>query len=422
MTEYCLYHENHMQKVANVSFRDLVSEIHDTNYLTHGLFYYPAKFIPHVPHYCIRHFCSEGDWVMDPFAGSGTVGLEAMIAKRNSILIDINPLLKHIVDLKINFKRLDIGEIELFRKLQEMFESESEFTPEWPNIEYWYAPEVLDVLKKYWSWIHQHSDDVYAQIIQCSLLRASRRFSLAEHKAPKLFRSRTKILEIEQLLRTDWKENLKEFLRKNSLEVLRRLRDLAQLTKENDCRVIAIAGVDAASENLTDSPEVELIVTSPPYLQAQEYIRTFKVDLFWLGYSNEMVKKISQMEIPYRKTSEQFYSTTYLQVYNQIEHPNLREIMNSYFYYTTLALRNAAAKLKRNGYFCVFIGNSRIDGIEVEIWRIIAEYFEENGFKTINVYRDDIIKRQLFRRRRNKNPEGIQSEFLLVMRKESVWN
>jgi len=60
-----------------VSFRDLVPEITDTDtsYLTHSIYYYPAKFIPHVVKYCITRYTKQDDWVIDPFAGSGTVGL-----------------------------------------------------------------------------------------------------------------------------------------------------------------------------------------------------------------------------------------------------------------------------------------------------------------------------------------------------------
>jgi len=56
-----------------VSFRAVVPEITDTNYLTHGLFYHPAKFIPHVPRFCLKEYTAPGDWVVDPFAGSATV-------------------------------------------------------------------------------------------------------------------------------------------------------------------------------------------------------------------------------------------------------------------------------------------------------------------------------------------------------------
>ncbi len=401
-----------------VSFREIVSEIQDTSYLTHGIFYYPAKFIPHVPYYCVRHFCSEGEWVIDPFAGSGTVGLEAVLARRNAILIDINPLLKHIAELKINFRRVDVDEATLFKRIQAMLGSTDEFEPAWSNLDYWYPPEILAVLKRYWGWFHKNSSDVYAQIIACSLLRASRRFSWAEHKAPKLFRSRMKLRDIEQLLQTDWQAALNGFIWERAVDVLRRVRSLAHLTHRHSCRAIAIAGADSASVDLTDLPEVGLLVTSPPYMQAQEYIRTFKLDLFWLGYSEETVKRIAQLEIPYRKAPQQFHSPTYSQIYGQVERADLRDLMNAYFYYTTRALQNAATKLKVGGFMCVFVGNPKMDGIEIPTWRIIAEHFEKLGFQMYGVYEDAIKNRQLFRGRRNKNPEGMPSEFLLVMRRE----
>ncbi|MFN3762407.1 MAG: DNA methyltransferase, partial [Anaerolineae bacterium] len=80
-----------------VSFRALAPEITDTNYLTHGLFYYPAKFIPQVPRFCLKEYTVQGDWVIDPFAGSATVGLEAVLMGRNALLLDLNPILNHIV-------------------------------------------------------------------------------------------------------------------------------------------------------------------------------------------------------------------------------------------------------------------------------------------------------------------------------------
>jgi len=68
-----------------VSFRELVPEVRDTGYLTHGLIYYPARFIPQIPRFCLRTYTEPTDWVIDPFAGSGTVGLEAVLMNRNAM-------------------------------------------------------------------------------------------------------------------------------------------------------------------------------------------------------------------------------------------------------------------------------------------------------------------------------------------------
>lgn len=400
-----------------VNFREIVPEVVDRGYLTHGLFYYPAKFIPQVPYYCVRRFCPEGGWVIDPFAGSGTVGLEAVLADRNALLLDINPLLQNIVDLKINFRCVDIDEGVLSERIREMFEWSEPFEPAWSNLSYWYPSEILDVLKRYWGWVHAQVDDDYVRVIQCGLLRASRRFSLADHKAPKLFRSRVKQNEMERILLSDWRGLLNRFVMVRSLEVLERVRALARYMDGKSSFAFALSGVDSASVDLSCMPEVDLVLTSPPYMQAQEYIRTFKLDLFWLGYSEDYIREISRLEIPYRKAPELFYSPTFMRVYELIDRKDLRELMNSYFYYTTAALWNAVKKLRRGGYLCVFVGNSCVDGIEVETWRILAEYFESFGFRLFGVYEDRIKKRQLFRGRRNKNPDGISSEFLLIMRR-----
>ena len=88
-------------EVDFVSFRELVPDITDTGYLTHAIVSYPAKFIPQVVRYAINTYTKEGDWIVDPFAGSGTVGVEAYLCQRNAVLLDLNLLLNHIMPLKI---------------------------------------------------------------------------------------------------------------------------------------------------------------------------------------------------------------------------------------------------------------------------------------------------------------------------------
>ncbi len=73
--------------------------------------------------------------------------------------------------------------------------------------------------------------------------------------------------------------------------------------------------------------------------------------------------------------------------------------------------------LKSNATACIFVGNPSIDGIKVEIWRILVEYFTQRGFIFEKVYEDKIKTRQLFGARKNKNPEGMKSEYLLILRK-----
>jgi len=44
-----------------VSFRELVPQITSTSYLTHSVYYYPAKFIPQVVKFCIDNYTQQND-------------------------------------------------------------------------------------------------------------------------------------------------------------------------------------------------------------------------------------------------------------------------------------------------------------------------------------------------------------------------
>src|SRR5919202_4753421 len=72
------------------SFRQLRRA--QTSYLTHDYHKYPAKFIPQLAERLIRENSKSGDLVCDPFMGSGTTLLEAILNSRRAYGSDINPL------------------------------------------------------------------------------------------------------------------------------------------------------------------------------------------------------------------------------------------------------------------------------------------------------------------------------------------
>ena len=72
------------------SFAD--KTIKDTAYITHGFYTYPAKFIPQLAARLINNYSKEGDIVADPFMGSGTTVLEAIVNNRIGVGVDINEI------------------------------------------------------------------------------------------------------------------------------------------------------------------------------------------------------------------------------------------------------------------------------------------------------------------------------------------
>ncbi len=406
-------------EVDFVSFRELVPEITDTGYLTHAIVSYPAKFIPQVVRYAINTYTKEDDWIIDPFAGSGTVGVEAYLCKRNAVLFDLNLLLNHIMPLKVYRGKERLKIESLGNLLDGMIENNTHlFAPSWSNVNYWYAPEILELLSQYWGFIHNIEQDVYTGIIKSALLKVSKRFSYTEHRTPKLARSKRKLAAIEELLKENWKEKLIDVVYDHSFKTLSRINDFVTLTKHHQNQVDFHGGVDSS---YIDVPrECDALITSPPYLQAQEYIRSTKMDLYWLGHTDEEIQALSRLEIPYRKADRMIHTKTLDNIRDKLTRPDLCNRLDSYFCHTINALENTVNRLKPNATACIFVGNPRIDGITVELWRILAEYFTERGYQFEKVYEDRIKTRQLFGVRKNKNPDGMKSEYLLILRKTTV--
>lgn len=403
------------EELTRVSFRELVPEIRDTGYLTHAIFAYPAKFIPQVVRYAIDTFTQAGDWIVDAFAGSGTVGVEAYLCKRNAMLLDLNPLLNHLMPMKVYRGKEPLREDRLCQKLDDMAQSTESFLPTWSNVTYWYPAAMLEVLSRYWGFIKSAGDCIYARIIESALLKASKHFSYAEHRTPKLARSKSKLKSIEALLQEDWQARLKATVNSHSLKTLRCLNQFMSVTQQHDNRVEFYGGVDSSYHQI--QRECDTLITSPPYLQAQEYIRSTKMELFWLGYSEERIRELSRLEIPYRKAERMIHTPTLEKIRTALTRPELRQRLDSYFCHTLNALENAMRCLKPGAPACIFVGNPKIDGIEVEIWRITMEYFCERGWNFEHVYEDRIQTRKLFGARKNKNPDGMKSEYLLILRK-----
>jgi DNA modification methylase len=67
----------------------------------HGFHSYPARMHPLTARRLVEAFSRPGDAVLDPFCGSGTVLVEARLAKRAAVGVDANPLAARLARLKL---------------------------------------------------------------------------------------------------------------------------------------------------------------------------------------------------------------------------------------------------------------------------------------------------------------------------------
>ena len=88
------------------------------------------------------------------------------------------------------------------------------------------------------------------------------------------------------------------------------------------------ASADITKQNLSKTHDI--LITSPPYLQAQEYIRNSKIDLFWTGFSAEQMKELGKKELPYGEVEEiTIHSKTYHEYRNKIKEAHMLKVYDN---------------------------------------------------------------------------------------------
>jgi hypothetical protein len=79
-----------------------------SNYASHALHAFAAKFPPQLPRVFIERLAEKGETVMDPMMGSGTAIVEAFLCGRRAVGFDIDPLALMICRVKTT--RVDLLE------------------------------------------------------------------------------------------------------------------------------------------------------------------------------------------------------------------------------------------------------------------------------------------------------------------------
>lgn len=390
-----------------ISFRDKYPQL-TTTYASHGMYYYPARFIPQVVRYFIDNYTKEKEWIIDPFAGSGTVGVEALLTNRNAICLDLNPVIEPLLEAKTYIPKRQ-PDISIYFNL----DNAPIYKPKWSKIEEWYPPEFLEILEKLWGIFYENPHP----LVRIALFKTSRKFSLADDQVPKIFRSKKKRKQIEELLKKgNYERTILDFFEKSFRAVYKSSVEFKTRYKGGEC--IAKGGIDIVNYEL--DRDVNHLLTSPPYGMAHEYIRSFKLELAWLGKDDNEIRELTKLEIPYRNNGilEKFeiHSKTYEEYHKLIEEkkPKLVKVYEIYFKSVLKVFETLGKNV--TDYMGIFVGNATFSGIMPHYDIIFTEHLEEHGFEHVKTYVDIIKARKLFKNRKNASPNGIETESLVILK------
>ena len=346
-----------------VSFRDLAPDIPSTTYATFGLYRYPAKFIPQVVSYALKRFGGAGETVIDPFAGYGTVGTVARTQGNPYELWDLNPLMEQLHALSI----MEPPEVEpdAIMRGVEAHREPFPFQPAWRNLEYWHHEQFLPMLRQAWDYYHALPNNGARNVLLVPLLKATQRYSFNDEKRQKLSQSPLSRQRIENLLQEDWKAGFYRMLHDGMERVLKAQRQY-QAMNPVDVDHHVSGGINTLTQPL--EREHDILLTSPPYMQAQEYIRRFKMDLLWMGWSEDLVRDLGRMEMPYQRVDEvPIHSPTYEEYLEKIQEPHLKLLYQRYFWGVFGALTRLQESIRR--HLLLFVGPASVRGMPIPISR-----------------------------------------------------
>ena len=288
------------KKPISVDFRKIVPDVAFGSRATHLIHTYPAKLLPHIPYFFLNNnFLSQpGDNVLDPFCGSGTVLLEALLAERNAFGADSNPLARLITRVKTTSLDIDILKRSSSRLLSRIKETPSYPTPDFNNIEYWFYPHVIRKLAAIKEAIDQTRNKEIKDFFLVCFSNCTKKVSLADPRLSVPVRLRKEQYSSDHILRAVSAKHLRRLKRINVnnefIKILNtNIKRLQSFTCIQTSNVRAsIISKDARTINSSLSrvhrnQDLDLIITSPPYAGAQKYIRSSSLGMGWLGMCDE---------------------------------------------------------------------------------------------------------------------------------------
>ena len=382
----------HSAQSESVSFRD-ESDIPSTTFATFGLYRYPAKFVPQVVSCALKRFGAAGESVFDPFAGCGTVGTVARTQGHPYELWDLNPLMSSLHALSI----MEPPEVDADALVHQIKAYRGEFSPDWKNLEYWHPAAFLSMLRRAWGFYHVLPEGGAKSVLLVPLLKATQQYSYNDERRQKLSQSPLSRERVKRLMEQDWAGGFYRMLR-DGIERVLKAQQQYQAMKPADVPSQVRRGVNSLTEDA--SREHDILLTSPPYLQAHEYIRRFKMDLLWLGWSEDQVRELGRMEMPYQRVDETpIHSPTYEEYLEKIQEPHLRLLYQRYFWGVFGALTRLQESIRR--HLLLFVGPASVRGMPIPISQIAVEHFSELGWRHKTTLVDTIVSRAMFFYRAN---------------------
>lgn len=448
----------------------------DVREYTHGIHNYPAMMVCPISRNIIRLVkeLKNIDTIFDPFTGSGTVLVEAMLAGINTVYgNDINPLALFLS--KVKTTKLDITLLQqevqnLLLRIEdihgqyclqidsvddvmkhkyslnltskdgwgsnapyylEQYKKDNYINldiPNFKNIGYWFKPRVILLMALIKSEINKIENKDIRDFVFVAFSETIRFVSNRRNGEFKMFRMPAKKVETFE---PDVIFEFSTILNRN----VAKMNDFVETCSEKDCKSKILIHKNNAT-SLEDVPDnsIDLVVTSPPYGDSRTtvaYGEYSRLSLQWLDLfelTDEEIMGIDKSLMGGSKFRNGFEYTipskTLKNSIEKIKDVDLERAGDVYSFYQDLAnsIYRIAAKTKKDGYQFWVVGNRTVKGETLLTDVIITEIAEHYGLQHIYTIDRNIINKVMPTQNSPTNESGKKSatmtnEHIVVLRK-----
>ncbi len=341
--------------------------------------------------------------VLDPFGGVGTTGIACRKLGMNSILNDISPLVNWISKVKnsdIDTKRiselLELGTL----KQGDTYPDKIELSPDlFANFfENAYSPEVLDKVLRNLAFFRDMSESQETKdFLRLMLIgRLESMSNIRKHGSHyRYMNSETSVgLDKLNIPLFDSEGSVYEVLEK---AVISGLKDLLETKFLSPASATESMLGDSKNLNLREG-QVDAVITSPPYLNRNNYIAQQKGELALLGFIQdaisykELVKStlISHVEGTLPKSSESAFPEINKIIENvaltEGNNPKIPYMIAGYFEDMNAIFLEMWRVCKSGAQLAFVVGNARWGGVVIPVDHLLMQQAEKIGFRPEKIF------------------------------------
>jgi DNA modification methylase len=330
----------------------------NTAEFTHPLHRFPAKFVPQIPGWALDQFATSGSTTLDPFMGSGTTLVEGALRGGTCIGIDLDPLACLIAAAKTNsipINRLEALGRELDKGIHLGTVTARPPMADIRNFSHWFSKTAWEDLQRLRHVILKVGCSCQERDFLLAVFSSVLRWvSNADDQSHKTYVSHTRPKTPPQVFPTFWRALSK------ATDGCREL----QAKKAPDSQTEVRLG-DARDTQL-ESGSIDLVVTSPPYLDSVDYMYNFMLEYFWLGpllgvptrrAFNERRKEYMGARSP-RELAASIPKEVAGPAWNSLPLPR-RRAAAAYFEGMRLHFNEMARVCKKEARYVLIVGNSQ---------------------------------------------------------------